>query len=98
MELRAMSFSLRNPWVVFLLVIGIGLLIGWLVERVSKNGGGLLTSGLVGIAGSFIGFHLASLLHWRGHTPSLIAAGIGAAVIVFASEQVKGAGHSHRHT
>lgn len=92
-----MSFSLRSPWVVFLLVLGIGLIIGWLVQRVSNRGGGPLTSGLVGVAGSFIGFHLASLLHWRGHTPSLIAAAIGAAVIVFIWEQIKGAGHSHRH-
>ena len=91
-----MPFSLRNPWVVFLLVIGIGLTIGWLVQRLSKHGGGPLTIGLVGVAGSFIGFHLATLLHWRGHTPSLIAAGVGAAVIVFVSEHVKGAGHS-RH-
>ena len=64
-----------SPGVVFLLLLIIGIAAGLLFDRVAGPGwlsrqfAGpnrmLVTSGLVGIAGSFVGYHLAVLIGHR---------------------------------
>ncbi len=77
----------------FLLVVVIGIIAGlafnrygrsWLGRRVAESTGvGDITYSLVGIAGSFMGFHIAVIL---GLLPSLllyVAAALGAAVTLW---------------
>ena len=83
-----------DPGMTFLLVLVIGAVAGFLFDRfagpgwLSRQIAGarrrLLTSALVGVAGAFIGFHLESLLlRTGGVVAALIAAAIGAAVILW---------------
>ena len=88
--------GVADPTVTFTIVILIGILVGWLMQRMPRTswlskqiaGGNrvLVTSALVGIAGSFIGFHIASLsgLSSGGSIALFICAAIGAAVVVWA--------------
>ena len=91
---------LSDPVVSFILVVLIGIVAGWAIERfmrttwLTKQIAGarrvLLTSALVGIAGSFIGFHLALLASVpRGSVVPLVAAAIGAIVVLWAWRMVK---------
>jgi uncharacterized membrane protein YeaQ/YmgE (transglycosylase-associated protein family) len=83
-----------NPWIIFLAVIVIGAVAGWVAEQyfpgawLPKKVVGvrrvLFTSILVGIAGSFIGLHLAALLGFRELIVPLLGAVLGSAVIVWA--------------
>lgn len=87
------------PWISFLLVIGIGAVAGWLAQRFfpgswlpNKIVGARrvsLTHALVGIAGSFIGFHLAALLGYRELILLFFGAALGSAAIVWAWRTVK---------
>lgn len=63
----------------------IGLLAGWIAEKVTSSDHGLLTNLLVGIAGSFIGGTLAGLMniHFNGWLGNLIVAAIGAVLILW---------------
>lgn len=93
--------GLRDPAVTFVIVILIGILAGWLMQRMLRRswlskqiaGGNraLVTSALVGIAGSFIGFHLALLigLSSAGSIALFICAAIGAALVVWAWQTVR---------
>jgi uncharacterized membrane protein YeaQ/YmgE (transglycosylase-associated protein family) len=79
-----------------LLIIGIaaGLLFdrfagpGWLSRQVAGGNRTLLTSALVGIAGSFVGYHLALVLGILG-LGALIVAIIGAVVVLWAWRTVR---------
>lgn len=81
-----------TPAAIFLilLVIGIaaGLLFdrfagpGWLSRQIAGSTRTMVTSALVGIAGSFVGYHLAGLLGIGGYG-ALIVAIIGAAVTLW---------------
>jgi uncharacterized membrane protein YeaQ/YmgE (transglycosylase-associated protein family) len=83
---------MMTPAIIFLilLVIGIaaGLLFdrfagpGWLSRQIAGSTRTMVTSALVGIAGSFVGYHLAGLLGIGGYG-ALIVALIGAAVILW---------------
>ena len=83
---------MMTPAAIFLilLVIGIaaGLLFdrfagpGWLSRQIAGSTRTMVTSALVGIAGSFVGYHLAGLLGIGGYG-ALIVAIIGAAVILW---------------
>jgi uncharacterized membrane protein YeaQ/YmgE (transglycosylase-associated protein family) len=93
--------GLGDPAVTFIIVILIGILVGWLMQRMLRTswlskqiaGGNrvLVTSALVGIAGSFIGFHIASLigLSSGGSIALFIGAAIGAAVVVWAWQTIR---------
>ena len=76
---------LGNPTAGFFLTLIIGLIAGWIAEKVTSSDHGLFTNLLVGIAGAFVGNKLAEIAQipvygfWRG----LIAASIGAVVILF---------------
>jgi uncharacterized membrane protein YeaQ/YmgE (transglycosylase-associated protein family) len=89
-----------DPAVTLLMIIAIGILAGvlfdrmagpsWLSRQFSGSSRGLITSALVGIAGAFIGFHLAVLLALgSGVLMSLIAAAAGAAVVLFVWRMAK---------
>ena len=90
-----MTFS---PAAIFIILLVIGVLAGlifdrfagpgWLKRQISGGRRGLVTSALVGVAGSFVGYHLAVLAALTGYAP-LIAAVVGAAVILFAWRMVK---------
>jgi len=84
-----------DPVVTFLLVLVIGIIAGilfdrvagpsWLARQFSGSTRGFITSGLVGVAGAFVGYHIAVLLALGGGlVTSIIAAAAGAAVVLFA--------------
>ena len=84
-----------DPVVTFLLVLAIGVIAGflfdrlagpsWLARQFSGSTRGIITSALVGIAGAFIGYQIAMLLALGGGlVTSAVAAALGAAVVLFA--------------
>ncbi len=82
-----------DPALIFLLVLVIGVVAGILFDRFAGPGWlarqftgprGYVTSALVGVAGAFIGFHIAGLLGILGALAGLIAAALGAAAVLFA--------------
>jgi len=89
-----------DPLVTFVLVIVIGVAVGILFERMaapswfarqfSRSNRGIITSALVGVAGAFIGYHIALLLALGGGLiVSVIAAAVGAAVVLFGWRMTK---------
>jgi uncharacterized membrane protein YeaQ/YmgE (transglycosylase-associated protein family) len=76
---------LGNPAAGFFLTLIIGVIAGWIAEKVTSSNHGLFTNLLVGVAGAFVGNKLAEVLQvpvygfWRG----LIAASIGAVIILY---------------
>jgi uncharacterized membrane protein YeaQ/YmgE (transglycosylase-associated protein family) len=76
---------LSQPGVGFFTMLIIGLIAGWIAERVTSHDHGLLTNLVVGLAGAFIGGKLAEVLEipvfgfWR----TLFAAAIGAILLLF---------------
>jgi uncharacterized membrane protein YeaQ/YmgE (transglycosylase-associated protein family) len=87
-----------DPAVTLVLLLGIGIVAGILFDRVAGPGwfkrqvsGStpiLVTTSLVGIAGSFVGYHLAVLLTITGYA-AFIGAIIGAAVVLYGWRMVK---------
>ena len=81
-----------TPAVIFLILLLIGIAAGllfdrfagpgWLSRQIAGSTRTMVTSALVGIAGSFVGYHLAGLLGVGGYG-ALIGAIIGAAVILW---------------
>jgi uncharacterized membrane protein YeaQ/YmgE (transglycosylase-associated protein family) len=89
-----------DPAVAFLLVLVIGVAAGfffdrlagpsWLARQFSGSTRGIITSALVGVAGAFIGFHIAALLALGGGLmTSLVAAAAGAVIVLFAWRMAK---------
>ncbi len=89
-----------DPVVTFLLVLAIGVLAGilfdrvagpsWLARQFSGSTRGIVTSALVGVAGAFVGYHIALLLALGGGLlMSVIVAAAGAAVVLFAWRTAK---------
>lgn len=76
---------LASPGVGFFGMLFIGFLAGWIAERAMNRSHGLLTNILVGIAGSFVGGTLASLLNiqYFGFLSNLLVAVVGAIVILW---------------
>jgi uncharacterized membrane protein YeaQ/YmgE (transglycosylase-associated protein family) len=83
-----------DPAVTFLLVLAIGVIAGilfdrlagpsWLARQFSGSTRGIITSALVGVAGAFVGYHIALLLALDGGiVTSVVAALVGAAVVLF---------------
>jgi uncharacterized membrane protein YeaQ/YmgE (transglycosylase-associated protein family) len=69
----------------FLGMLIIGLVAGWIAEKITSSDHGLLTNLLVGIAGSFVGGTLAGLMNiqFNGWVGNLIVAAIGAVLILW---------------
>lgn len=83
---------LGNPGVGFFMTLVIGLIAGWIAEKVTSSNHGLLTNLLIGVCGAFVGNKLAEVLQvpvfgfWRG----LIAAVIGAVIILYVWRMIQG--------
>lgn len=77
--------ALGQPSVGFFTMILIGILAGWIAERITESNHGLLTNLLVGIAGAFVGGKLAELMSIDvfGFFRTLIAAVIGATILLW---------------
>jgi len=84
-----------DPVVTFVLILVIGILAGilfdrlagpsWLARQFSGSTRGIITSALVGVAGAFVGYHIGVLLVLGGGlVTAVIAAVVGAAVVLFA--------------
>ena len=63
----------------------IGLLAGWIAEKVMASNHGLLTNLVVGVIGSFVGAFLANIFGfaYSGFLPSLLVSALGAIVLLF---------------
>ncbi|WP_157019215.1 GlsB/YeaQ/YmgE family stress response membrane protein [Mesorhizobium xinjiangense] len=82
------------PGVGFFGMLLVGFLAGYVAERTMNRDHGLLTNILVGIAGSFVGGTLASLIgiHYQGFLGNLVVAIAGAVLILwFFGRSQKGA-------
>jgi uncharacterized membrane protein YeaQ/YmgE (transglycosylase-associated protein family) len=62
---------------------------GWFSRQIAGPTRSLVTSVLVGIAGAFVGFHLAAGIGLRGVVAGYIAAAVGAAAVLFGWRMVK---------
>ena len=84
MENEAQGF-LGMPGVGFFGFLIIGILAGWIAEKVMHRNHGLLTNLIVGVVGAFIGGFLASAIGFDnyGVIGSLITATIGAILLLF---------------
>jgi uncharacterized membrane protein YeaQ/YmgE (transglycosylase-associated protein family) len=73
------------PGVGFIGLLFVGILAGYLAERAMNRQHGLLTNLLVGIAGSFVGGTLASVLsiNFYGFVGNLVVATAGAILILW---------------
>ena len=76
---------LSMPGVGFFGMLIIGILAGYIAEKVTSSDHGLLTNLLVGIAGSFVGGTLANLLmiEFYGWLGNLLVASIGAILVLW---------------
>jgi uncharacterized membrane protein YeaQ/YmgE (transglycosylase-associated protein family) len=88
-----------DPTTMFVIVLLIGAVIGllfdrfggrgWLSRQVSGGNHVLVTSALVGIAGSFIGYHLVIVLRLGAGLPQLLGAAVGALVVLLLWRMVR---------
>jgi uncharacterized membrane protein YeaQ/YmgE (transglycosylase-associated protein family) len=89
-----------DPVVTFLGVLVIGIVVGflfdrlagpsWLARQFSGSTRGVITSALVGVAGAFVGYHIAILLALgAGMVMLVIAAAASAAVMLIVWRMAK---------
>jgi uncharacterized membrane protein YeaQ/YmgE (transglycosylase-associated protein family) len=89
-----------DPAIVFLLVLLIGIVAGiifqrsarpsWLSSQIAGGRRADLTAALVGIAGAFIGFHIAAILALSmGMLLILVAAVLGAVLVLWAWREIR---------
>jgi uncharacterized membrane protein YeaQ/YmgE (transglycosylase-associated protein family) len=83
---------LSMPGVGFFGMLVIGILAGYIAEKVTASDHGLLTNLLVGIAGSFVGGSLATLLNivFYGWVGNLIVATVGAILLLWVWRRFRG--------
>ena len=76
----------------------IGILAGWIAEKVMSRNHGLLTNLIVGVIGSFVGAAVASLLGfaYAGFLPSLVVSAGGAILFLFILDLVRGRSANRR--
>src|ERR1700737_1529764 len=93
---ESQCMSATDPIVTFVLILVIGIVAGVLFDRLAgpprlaRSPPGIITGALVGIAGAFVGYHVAVLLALGGGlVTSVIAAAAGAAVVLFAWRMAK---------
>jgi uncharacterized membrane protein YeaQ/YmgE (transglycosylase-associated protein family) len=77
---------LADPVVTLILIILIGAIIGWFYEEWVHSPHGYITSALVGVAGSYTGYHLAKLVSLSNNAAiiGLIVAAVGALIVLWA--------------
>jgi uncharacterized membrane protein YeaQ/YmgE (transglycosylase-associated protein family) len=80
------------PGVGFIGMLIIGILAGYIAEKVTSSDHGLLTNLLVGIVGSFVGGTLANVLNveFYGWLYNLIVATIGAILLLWIWQSIRG--------
>jgi uncharacterized membrane protein YeaQ/YmgE (transglycosylase-associated protein family) len=80
------------PGVGFIGMLIIGVIAGYIAEKVTASDHGLLTNLLVGIAGSFVGGTLANVLNieFHGWLGNLIVASLGAILVLWIWRSVRG--------
>ena len=88
-----------DPVVLLVLVLAIGIVAGllfdrlagpsWLARQFSGSTRGIVTSALVGVAGAFVGYHIAMLALGGGLIISLVAAAVGSALVLFVWRMAK---------
>jgi uncharacterized membrane protein YeaQ/YmgE (transglycosylase-associated protein family) len=88
-----------SPLLTLLLVVLIGIVVGiaavrmrrpgWLSRQIAGGRRAEVTTALVGIAGAFIGFHIAALLTLSDLIWLLLAAAVGAALVVWGWRELK---------
>jgi len=83
---------LSMPGVGFFGMLIIGILAGYIAEKVTASDQGLLTNLLVGIAGSFVGGSLASLLNvdYQGWLGNFLVATVGAVLLLWVWRRLRG--------
>ncbi len=83
---------LGMPGVGFFGMLIIGILAGYIAEKITSSDHNLLTNLIVGIAGSFVGGALASLLNisFYGWIGNLIVASIGAVILLWVWRRFRG--------
>jgi uncharacterized membrane protein YeaQ/YmgE (transglycosylase-associated protein family) len=83
---------LSQPGVGFFSMLIIGLIAGWIAEKVTASDHGLFTNLIVGIAGAFIGGKLAEVLNMQvfGFFQTLVAASVGAIILLFVWRAIRG--------
>ena len=87
-----------DPLVTLLVILAIGIAVGFVVQGawgsswISRQFGGEkrgpVTSALIGIAGSFIGYHVALVLGLAGAVIPCVLAAVGAAAVLWGSRMV----------
>ena len=76
---------LGNPGIGFFELLLIGIIAGWIAEKVTESQHGIFTNMLVGICGAFVGSKLAEVLQipvfgfWR----TLLSAAVGAVIVLW---------------
>ncbi len=80
-----MQTFMGNPTVGFFEMLLIGLIAGWIAEKVTASNHGILTNMLIGVAGAFLGGKLAEVLQIPvfGFVRTLIAAAAGAVILLW---------------
>jgi uncharacterized membrane protein YeaQ/YmgE (transglycosylase-associated protein family) len=80
------------PGVGFIGMLVIGIVAGYIAEKATASDHDLLTNLLVGIAGSFVGGNLATLLNveFYGWLGNLMVASIGAILILWIWRAIRG--------
>ncbi|MBN9444606.1 MAG: GlsB/YeaQ/YmgE family stress response membrane protein [Bosea sp. (in: a-proteobacteria)] len=92
--MESFAATMAQPGYGFFMTLLIGLIAGWIAERLTSSDHGLFTNMLVGVAGSFVGAKIAELLDvpvfgfWR----TLTAAVAGAVVIIVIWNAARGRG------
>ena len=83
---------LSMPGVGFFGMLIIGLIAGYIAEKVTASDHGLFTNLIVGIAGSFVGGTLAGLLdiEFYGWLGNLVVAALGAILLIWIWRKVQG--------
>lgn len=81
---------LGMPGVGFFGMLFIGIIAGYIAEKVTASEHGLFTNLLVGIAGSFVGGTLATVLGIQvyGFLGSLLTASVGAVIVLWVWRRV----------
>ena len=85
---------LSSPGVGFFTMLIIGVLAGWIAEKVTSSDQGLLTNLVVGIIGSIIGGYLAQAagIPIFGFLRTLMASSVGAIILLFVWRAIRSRG------
>lgn len=87
-----MQGVLGSPSVGLFMMLIIGALAGWIAEKITASDHSIFTNILIGICGAFLGGKLAEVLQVPvfGFVRTLIAATIGAIIILFLWRKFRG--------